>query len=83
MIFGMTPVVCLSVCLEVSSGVPVVIDVPYSPPFSSTLSPLPSPSPSLSLVVMSEALLSDFDWETVEPQSFSFSGKRQAFFCGE
>ena len=34
-------------------------------------------SPS-SLVVMSEALLSDSDWETVKPQSFSFSRNRQA-----
>ena len=34
--------------------------------------------PSSSVVVMSEALLSDSDWENVEPQSFSFSRKRQA-----
>ena len=49
---------------EVSSGVLVVTDV------------LDSPS---SLVVMSEALLSDFDCEIVEPQSSSLARKRQAF----
>ena len=41
------------------SGVPVVSDVPVST--------------SSSLAVMSEVLLSDSDWEAVEPQSFSFS----------
>ena len=55
----------LSECVpEVSSGVLVVSDV------------LDSPS---SFVVMSEALSSDSDWETVELQSFSFSRKHQAF----
>ena len=54
----------LSDCVpQVSFGVAVVIDG------------LVSPS---SLVVMSEALLSDSDWEIVESQSFSFSGTRQA-----
>ena len=48
---------------EVSSGVLVATDV------------LDFPS---SLVVMSEAFLSDSDWEIVEPQSFSFSKKRHA-----
>ena len=32
-----------------------------------------------SLVVMSEALLLDSDWEVVEPQSCSFSRKHEAF----
>ena len=49
---------------EASSGVPVVTDVPVSP--------------SSTAVVMSEALVSDSDWEVVEPQSFSFSRKRGA-----
>ena len=64
-ILGVTFWVTPVVCLcvsEVSSGVPVVSDV----------------IPSSSLVVMSEALLSDSDWEIVEQQSFSFSRKRQA-----
>ena len=47
---------------EAVSGVPVVTDVPVSL-FSA-------------VVVMNEALLSDSDWETVEPKSFSFSRKR-------
>ena len=50
--------------LEASSGAPAATDVPVSP--------------SSCVVVMSEALLSDFDWEIVEPQSFSFSRKRRA-----
>ena len=49
---------------EVLSGALVVTVVPVS-----------SSSP---LIVMSEDLLSDSDWEIVEPQSFSFSRKRQA-----
>ena len=35
-----------------------------------------------SAAVVSEALLSDSDWETVEPQSFSFSRKRPVV-CAE
>ena len=55
----------LSECApEVSSCVPVGTDV------------LDSTS---SLVVMSEALLSDSDWQVVEPQPFSFSRKRHVF----
>ena len=55
----------LSECVPaVSSGVPVVIDVPDSPS---------------SMVVIGRALLSNSDCEIVEPQSFSFSRKRQAF----
>ena len=50
--------------LEVSSGGLVVTDVPVSP--------------SSFLAAMSVTLLSDSDWEIVEPQSFSFSKKRQA-----
>ena len=46
------------------SGVVVVTDVPVSP--------------SSAVAVMSEASLSDSDWEFVEPQSFSFSKKRSA-----
>ena len=48
---------------EVSSGVPVVTGAPDAPS---------------SLDVTSEALVSDSDWEIVEPQSFSFSRKRRA-----
>ena len=47
-----------------SSGVLVVTDVPLSI--------------SSSVVVMSEALLSDSDGEIVEPQSFFFRKPRQA-----
>ena len=35
-------------------------------------------SPSLAMDVLSEASLSDSDWEIVEPQSFSLSRKREA-----
>ena len=64
----MTPVVCLSVCLRCGRVCLLLVMCLIS------LS---------SLVVMGEALLSDSEWETVEPLSFSFSRKRQAFLCGE
>ena len=55
----------LSECVPaVSSGVLVVTDVPDSPS---------------SMVVIGRALLSNSDCEMVEPHSFSFSRKRQAF----
>ena len=49
---------------EVSAGVLVVTDV--------------FDSHSSTVVVMSEVLVSDSDWEVVTPQTFSFSRKRQA-----
>ena len=60
----------LSDCGSVAlSGVVVVTVVPVSPPSA--------------VAGMSEALLSDSDWEIVEPQSFSSSTKRRVVLCGE